>query len=262
MATLERWRLGSIQRHVGGDSGADEDGQVDLDTDSEQHGDWIKLYEDGNFTEAERSATLELQKASDRRRIARVCNDRGYIRYGLSMKDEARRDLQRALDLHHHNLPLTLSNLGVSNLDDGNYQDAIEHIRDAMFLTLSEEDVAAGYLRLRLPVSERTKNSHWEQHPANVLEASYINLSFALYQSDAPQEAGEILQEGLSLMPSSMRLRHALARLQMSRKRVDLAEPIYRSLAQETISDPLLANEVSMILRLAPRPRSRGRKRR
>ena len=120
---------------------------------------------------------------------------------------------------------------GLLDMDDGNYEDAINHIRDAMFLTLSAEDVSAGYLRLRLPTGYRVRQDHWEQRPANVLEASYINLSFALLQLGNTQEAGEALQEGLALMPSSVRLKHAFARLQLSLQRVDLAEPIYRDIA-------------------------------
>ena len=98
----------------------------------------------------EACATQKLVNENDRRKRARLYNDRGYIRYDLEMKDAAKRDLLRALDLHAYHLPLTLSNLAIADVDDGNYGDAIAHIRDAMFLTLSEEDVSAGYLRLRL----------------------------------------------------------------------------------------------------------------
>ena len=63
-------------------------------------------------------------------------------------------------------------------------------------------------------------------------------------------------------MPSSVRLKHALARLQMSLKRVDLAEPIYRDIAEQPISDPILANEINMVLKLAPRQKSSRRRNR
>ena len=263
VGTLERWRIASVQHHVGSDDGAQDGTAPEPDgADEEDPSEWIKLYDNGNFVEAEDCVTRNLLNENERRKRARLYNDRGYIRYGLQKKDAAKRDLQRALDLHFYHLPLTLSNLGVADMDDGNYEDAINHIRDAIFLTLSAENVSAGYLRLRLPTGYRARQAHWEQHPANVLEASYINLSFALLQSGTPQEAGEVLQEGLALMPSSVRLKHAFARLQISLKRVDLAEPIYRDIAQQQISDRSLANEVSMVLRSAPRRRSRKRRNR
>ena len=258
---LERWRIASVQHHVGSGDGAQDGTLPEPDAPNEDEPDeWITLYDNGKLADSEDSVTRKLQNENERRKRARLYNDRGYVRYGLQKKDGAKRDLQRALDLHFYHLPLTLSNLGIADMDDGNYEDAINHIRDAMFLTLSAEDVSAGYLRLRLPTGYRVRQDHWEQRPANVLEASYINLSFALIQLGNTQEAGEVLQEGLALMPSSVRLKHAFARLQLSLQRVDLAEPIYRDIAGQTISDPSLANEVSMILRLAPRRRS-GRRR-
>lgn len=263
VGTLERWRIASVQHHVGG--GEDTQGGVasssEPDTaDEEEQNEWLNLYENGNLVGAEESATRNLLKENDRKKSARLYNDRGYIRYGLQKQDAARRDLQRALDLHHHNLPITLSNLGVAEIDDGNYEVAIDHIRDAMFLTLSAEDVSAAFLRLRLPTGYRARKGDWEQRPANVLEASYINLSFALLQSSSPQEASEVLQEGLSLMPSSVRLKHAVARLQISRKRVDLADPIYRDIARQPNLEPTLANEVNIVLRSAPRQRPKRRR--
>ena len=261
VGSLARWRIESVQHYVGSGDGAHEGTVAEPDpADEEDPEEWVKLYENSNFAEAENSVSRTLLSDPDRRKSARLYNDRGYIRYRLQKKEEAKRDLQRALDLHHYHLPLTLSNLGVAYLDDADYQSALNHIQDAMFLTLSAEDVSAGYLRLRLPTGYRATQGQWEQHPANVLEASYINLSFALLQSGTSQEAADVLREGLELMPSSVRLKHALARLHLTLKRVDLAEPIYRDIAQQPISDPLLANEVSSILRSAPRRRS-GRRR-
>ena len=261
VGTLERWRIASVQHHVGSSDGP-EDGMTPVpdNGDDDEVGKWIKLYGDGNFVDAEDCLTRNLMNENDRRKSARLYNDLGYIRYGMQKKDAAKRDLQRALDLHFNHLPLTLSNLGVADLDDGNYEDAINHIRDAMFLTLSAEDVSAGYLRLRLPTGGQARKDQWEQHPANVLEASYINLGFAWLQTGSPQEANEVLQEGLALMPSSVRLQHAFARLQLSLNRFDLAEPIYRNIAQQPISDPTLANEINMVLRSAPRRRLSRRK--
>ncbi len=261
VGSLERWRIASIQHHVASGDGVQDGSVASLDIDDEEKPDeWVTLYEKGNFSEAAKSVTLALSNETERHKRARLYNDLGYIRYRLGNKEEAKQDLRLALNLHYHHLPLTLANLGVAHLDDGNYEDAMRLIGDAIFLTLSAEDVAAGYLRLRLPTGHRASQGQWEQHPANVLEASYINLSFALLQSGTSQEASDVLREGLELMPSSARLKHAFARLQLSLKRVDLAEPIYRDIAQQPISDPDLANEVRAILRTAPRQRSRRRR--
>ena len=258
VGTLERWRLASVQHLVGSSEGVKDNETAEPDAvDQEESGNWIKLYDGGKLDEAEDSATLSLQRETERNKRSRLFNDRGYIRYGLEKADEAKQDLQRALELHFFHLPLTLSNLGVACMDEGNYADAIAHISDAIFLTLSAEDLSAAYLRLRLPTGYRAEKSHWEQHPANVLEASYINLSFALLQSGTAQEAMDILQEGLDLMPSSARLKHALARLHLSQRRVDLAEPIYQDIANHPILDSVLANEVRLVLRSAPRQRSK-----
>ena len=260
VGTLARWRLSSVQHHVGSGDGEQNGTTHEPDAANEDEPDeYFKLYDNGNAVEAENHLTRKLSNETERRKRAGLHNNRGYIRYGLQKKDEARRDLQRALDLHYYHLPLTLSNLGVASLDDGNFEEAIGHIRDAIFLTLSAQDVSAGYLRLRLPTGHHATQSHWEQHPANVLEASYINLSFALLQSGARQEASDVIEEGLALMPSSVRLKHAFARLQLSLKRVDLAEPIYRDIAQQPISDSALANEIRTVLRSAPRHRSSRR---
>ena len=258
VGTLARWRFSSVQRHVGSDDRVRGTTPPEPDTvNEEEPSEWIKLYENGELEDAEDCASRILLSETERRKRARLYNDRGYIRVGMQKRDEAQRDLQGALDLHFFQLPLTLSNLGVVELDDGNYEKAVNHIRDAIFLTLSAEDVSAGYLRLRLPTGVLATRGHWEQHPANVLEASYVNLSFALLQSGTAQEASDVLQEGLALMPSSVRLKHAVARLQLSQRRVDLAEPIYRDIAKQPITDSDLANEVTMVLRTSPRQRSR-----
>ena len=265
---LEQWRIASVRRHVGGGDGGQDGTNSELDApepdapepdapNEEEPDDWFQLYSDGDAVAAQASATRNLARETNRLKSARLYNDRGYISYGLQEKEEAKRDFERALDLHFNHLPLTLLNLGVAEMDDENYADAISHFRDAMFLTLSAEEVLAAYLRLRLPSVNRARRANWEQHPANVLEASYVNLSFALLRSGSSEEAGEVIEEGLALMPSSMRLKHARARLHLWLNRADLAEPIYRDIAQQPISDPFLANEVSLVLRSAPRRRSR-----
>ena len=130
-----------------------------------------------------------------------------------------------------------------------------------MFLTLSAEDVSVGNLRLRLPAWPQARKTHWEQHPANVLEASYVNLSFALVQSGSKkEEAIQVLEEGVALMPSSLWLKHALGRMHLHLNRYDLAEPIYEDISLRPILDRNLANEIRAVLRTASR-RSPGRRR-
>ena len=252
---LIRWRLASVQHYVGGGDGTapEPDG-----ADATESGEWLKLYGDGKFVDAEENLILSLRNENDRRARARLLNDLGYIRYELQKKDEAKRDLQQALDLHFHHLTVTLANLGVACLDDEDYKGAISYFQDAIFLTVAPEDVAASYLRLRLPTGHLARKGDWEQNPANVLEASYINLSFALLQSGNVQDATDVLQEGLDLIPSSVRLKHASARLLVSQNRVDLADPLYLEIDQQPNLDTALANEAKRILRLSPRQRSRG----
>ena len=256
MGALERWRLAAVQRHVGTDEEVEAaDVTVPENGDIDTFGEWISLYVDGKSDEAESSVNEHLLLDGDRRKNAQLYNDRGYIRYGLQKKDEAKQDLQRALDLHYNQLPLTLSNLAIAYLDEGDYESAIEYILDAMFLTLSAEEVSAGALRFRLPPAQRARKTDWEQHPANVLEASYINLGFALRQSGSREDGIKVLEEGLALMPSSLRLKHALARAHLSANRYDLALPIYQDMAQHSVSDPILSQEINSVVRTAPRRR-------
>ena len=262
VGTLERWRLASVQHLVGSNEEPSDNETAEPDVvDQEESDNWIQLYDNGKLIEAEDSVSLNLLRETERNKRSRLFNDRGYIRFGLEKADEAKQDLRRALELHFVHLPLTLSNLAVAYMDEGNYSDAISHISDAISLTLSAEDLSAAYLRLRLPTGYRAEKGQWEQHPANVLEASYINLSFALLQSSTFQDAMDVLQECLDLMPSSARLKHALARLHFSQKRVDLAEPIYQDIANHPIQDSALANEIRLVLRSAPRQRSTRRRR-
>ena len=261
VGTLERWRLAAIQHHIGRGSGSKDGEPAEPDEESQEESrEWLKLYKNGDLPGAEDCVNRNLLSETERHKSARLYNDRGYVRYGLQKKEEASRDLQRALDLHFYHLPLTLSNLSVAEIDNGNYEVAINHIRDAMFLTLTAEDVSAAYLRLRLAPAYRANKVKWEQHPGNVLEASYINLSFAYLRTGSSQGASEVLEEGLALMPSSVRLKHAFARLRLSLKRADLAEPIYRDIAEQPFSDPALANEIRAVLRAAPRKRTKNKR--
>jgi len=60
---------------------------------------------------------------------ARLYNDRGYIRYEMpNASENAKRDLERAVDLHHQALALTLLNLSIISIDSQDYAQAIEKI--------------------------------------------------------------------------------------------------------------------------------------
>jgi mannose/cellobiose epimerase-like protein (N-acyl-D-glucosamine 2-epimerase family) len=114
----------------------------------------------------------------------------------------------------------------------------------------------ASYLRLRLLPGHRffTKREKWEQHPANVLEAAYVNLAYASAHKCGYDAAREALEESLELMPSSVHLRHALARLHLWKRRADLANPLYQELAEmPIINDISIANEVKNFLKSRPR---------
>lgn len=259
MSTLARWHLASIQHAVG----AEEETEASILPGVEEpdsFGDWHNLYAEGRVVEAEESLNRHLSSETERRRFARVYNDRGYVRYGLGKKAEARQDLQLASDYHFSNIALTLSNLAVVYIDDGEYSEAIECIRDAMFITMNAEDVSAGILRLRVPTWQQFRRQEWEQRPANVLEASYVNLGFALLCSGSREESMQALEEGVALMPSSLWLKLALARMHLSQNRFDLALPIYEDMAEQPISDRGLRMEVRAVLSRAPRRRSTERR--
>jgi Tfp pilus assembly protein PilF len=145
-------------------------------------------------------------------------------------------------------------------LDKAAYAEAIESIEDALLITLGRESIEAAFLRLRVLGGNLmfTRREQWEQNPANALEAAYVNLGYAVARERGHQASKEVLEEGLELVPSSVYLRHALARLHLSQRRADLANPIYDELAEVTMPDGVLANEVQMYRRLGGR---RGRKR-
>jgi mannose/cellobiose epimerase-like protein (N-acyl-D-glucosamine 2-epimerase family) len=116
----------------------------------------------------------------------------------------------------------------------------------------------ASYLRLRLLPGHRffTNREKWEQHPANVLEAAYVNLAYAIAHQSGYDAAREVLEESLELLPSSVHLRHALARLHLWKRRADLANPLYQELSEMIIINDIgIANEVKNYLRVRPRKR-------
>jgi mannose/cellobiose epimerase-like protein (N-acyl-D-glucosamine 2-epimerase family) len=152
-------------------------------------------------------------------------------------------------------LPLTLLNLNIIAIDSQDYAQAIEKIEDVLLITHGRESMRASYLRFRLLPGHLpcTKREKWEQHPANVLEAAYVNLAYASAHQSGYDAAREVLDESLELMPSSVHLRHALARLHLWKRRADLANPLYQELSEMLIiTDVGIVNEVKNYLKFRP----------
>ncbi len=262
---VDRWRLASIQHLVQSREGAKEpEGATDQDEAKEEPGKWLALYAKGDEKGAERYLIEKLQETQERHIQARLYNDLGYIRCGPNLKNIplAKKNLQTALDLHYLHLSLTLLNLSYTDIDEGEYEPAVKTIGEALLLTFSRLEIGASYLRFILPENHLGFKQRWEQHPANVIEASYINLAYALLKSKGYQEAFDVLQEGLSLIPSSIRLKHALARLYLFRKRADLAKPIYEGLSRTTLPDSAIELEIKVFSRGLRLTKERPRKKR
>ena len=255
IGVVERWRLTSIQHLIqSGKATTGVEHASDRDEDGEESGRWIALYTKGDESGAEEYLVKKLEEARERHVQAKLYNDLGYMRCGPKLKNNplARRNLETALALHYLQLPLTLLNLSYIDIDEGKedkYESAIERIEEALLLTFSRLEIEASYLRLRLPENHLGFREKWEQHPANVIEASYINLAYALLKSKGYQEAFDVLQEGLSLIPSSTRLRHALARLYLFKKNAALAKPIYEELSQKPLPDKGIELEIIVLSR-------------
>lgn len=169
----------------------------------------------------------------------------GYISLANRQSDVADRALDRALALHHRQLPITLLNQAVLSLDRGEWEQAQSKISDALLLTTERQQVPAGYLALRLlPTPSGHSNVEFEQNPANTLETGYVNLVYALAKSNHTQMAEDVLEEGMQLLPSSAYLRFAGARLHMYTMRADLADPIYLELSTKSFPNTMAANEI------------------
>jgi tetratricopeptide (TPR) repeat protein len=258
-----KWMVLSLKKIVEEeDAGDDGAGKKDKDADDEDDPrEWLNLYKSNKLAEAIELLTKRLAKNPRRPAAARIYNNLGYMKYDLKDHVEAaRRDMERARDLHFFELPLTLLNLGVVAIDNGAFADAIQTIEDALLLTVGRESIDASFLRLRLlgghlMFAQREK---WEQHPANVLEAAYVNLGYALAREGDHDAARDVLEEGLELVPSSSHLRHALARLHLSQRRAQLADPLYAQLSDMLLSDSALAGEVRAYRRVGGRRSVKG----
>jgi len=255
LAPFEQWMIKSVRRLVA--KPQRREGSEKPVTIAPKHSEWIELYQRGNRIEAAQVITEQLSREQKRTEQARLHNDRGYIRYDLKDQLElAKRDLHTAVDLHHRALPLTLLNLAVVAIDESDFPSAIDYLNDALLITLGRESLSAAFLRLRLlaghlPMVRRQK---WEQHPANVIEAAYVNLGYSTARVAGYEAAQEVLEEGRELMPSSVQIIHALSRLHLSRRRADRADPLYRELSQLPLENEL-RHEVEMYLNIGRRRR-------
>jgi tetratricopeptide (TPR) repeat protein len=251
LPTVDEWRIRSIRRHIVKPGGERDRDKAAAEA-PEAKRTWISLYRKGDKIGAIDAITAELGRNPGRPAEARLYNDRGYIRYEVrDQVDLAKKDLQSAIDLHHGSLPLTLLNLAVIAIDGLDYGTAIEQINDALLITLGRESVRASYLRLRLlpGLPMMTQREKWEQNPANVLEAAYVNLAYAVARTEGYQAALGVLEEGRELMPLSAHLLHALARLHLWGRHANLADPLYRQLAEMGVSDQDILHEVKLYLR-------------
>jgi len=252
LGLVGRWQLAAVQ-HLVQSKRIEERKELGRtqEEDIDRKAEWIDLYAKGDEREAEECINKKLMETQQRTLQAKLYNDRGYIRYGAKIHDGnlARKDLETALDLHYFHLPLTLLNLSCIDMDEEKYEPAIAKIEDALMLITARVELAASYLRLRLPENHLGFRVKWEQHPANLLEASYINLAYAVLKSKGYQEALGVLQEGLQLLPSSVPLKHTLARLYLHRKRADLASPIYIEISESPTLDEGIKAEIRQLSR-------------
>jgi Tfp pilus assembly protein PilF len=256
--TIAQWLVRSIQKLVEDGAFTAQLKQEELYEDKESG--WADLYRQQQYSAAVDAITTQLMAKPRRALEARLYNDRGYIRYAMPNDSEnAKHDLEQSLNLHHFHLSLTLLNLSIIAIDNQDYAQAIEKIEDTLLITHGPESIQASYLRLRLLPGHRlfTKRVEWEQHPANVLEAAYVNLAYAIAHQNGYDSARDVLEESLELMPFSVHLRHALARLHMWKWRDVLANPLYEELTEMPINDIGIASEVKNYLNFRPKRRRR-----
>lgn len=250
---IVKWHLSSIQ-HLIKDREKSKDAVAEGDEDAgsgDKARKWVELYAKGEEEEAESFLIQRLGQTKERSERARLFNDLGYIRCGSKLKeyDLGRKDLETAFDLHFTNLPLTLLNLSYLDLEEGNHNKSTERINATLLLTLSPIETTASYLRLRLPENYLGFKVKCEQHPANVIESAYINLTYNILNSEGYEAALKVLEEGTELFPSSIRLKHALARLYIYKRRVNLALPIYKEISQSPSLDNYMQFEVKYFSR-------------
>lgn len=250
---VQRWRINCIQ-HMLTERKKRRENKEDAEKEEKiLDGKWLELYSKDRTKEAVALLESKLLLSKERHIRARFHNDLGYIRSGQkNQKNNAIKELELAFDYHYNLLTLTILNISYINILMEDYPLAIKRINDVLILTHSRQEIEVGYLRTLLPRAHLPFIRHvWENHPANILEVSYIQLAYATfkYNEDNFEKAIEIINEGLELLPSSIWLKHALARYSISRKRVDLAIPLYKELSKLKIPDEALNWEISQLLK-------------
>jgi len=249
--SIQKWYVSSVQHLLKAEESESSESEKDRTVREKELYKYLDLYTKDDPEGAELHINQKLSETSSGREISKLRNDRGYIRYALKKVPEAKQDLEMALSLHYVQLPLTLLNMAVIEIDDGEYEKAKQLIEDALFLTYRRESIAASYLRFRLPKTHLGyfgSRQKWEQRPANVLEVAYTNLAYISLVTEGYQPAQDILNEGLSLIPSSLRLKHAMARIHLNQKNAKLADPYYQelydTLGLKETTDAFLQQEV------------------
>jgi Tfp pilus assembly protein PilF len=249
--SIQKWYVSSVQHLLKAEGSETPQPEGDLTAREKELYKYLDLYAKDDLEGAELHISQKLGETSSGRELSKLYNDRGYIRHGLKKVTEAEQDFETALRLHYAYLPLTLLNMAIIKVDGGAYEEARQLIEDALFLTYQRANIAAAYLRFRLPETHLGyfgSKQRWEQRPANVLEVAYINLAYISLVTEGYQPAQDVLSEGLSLIPSSFRLKHAMARVHLSQKNATLADPYYQelydALAQQGLTDRFLRQEV------------------
>lgn len=289
MPVSERWRIKSLERHAGGRS----KGQAQSQTHSDQKpitsdsgvddikvndeierrisdSLWLTKYRESDI----RGAVMEIRELFGHQGIrrlnrARMHNDLGYMLYSQNPSDpQVEIEYRHALDLHFRDLSLTLLNRAVVRIDAESWDDAIEDINTALLLVKGREQLEAGYLDLRLMRPPRSKLVRFEQNPANVLEAAYVNLAFAVGHVGDDDErfdnALSVLDEGFCLLPNSDYLTWAKAGvlLAMTPNNPDDSDRIYVELAQKRLPETMRSDVAARSKEAHQRARRKSRNRR
>ena len=260
-----KWWLSSVDHAVHSrktnESGGKSDEDEEDDSDRRKY-EWLELYADGKASEAEKVLVREISKTPARCEQARLYNDLGYIRSGNNETLQAAyKDLETGLDLHSSYLQLTLLNLSFLDIKNEDYRKAIERIEAALFLSLSPREIGAFYLRLCLPEYKLGFKNYWEQHPANVIEAAYVNLGYALLKDGKLDQAKSALTEGLELMPSSVYLTNALARFYLYKKEARPAYSLYEKLSKSRLLlNETMKREVDYFVKVSGRTKGNRKK--
>ncbi len=255
-----KWHISSIQHILNEQTKQAENDTEATSTEDEAvdvSEECIKMYSSGKFKEAENCFNEKLRKPFSRDKLAKLFNDRGYVRHTLKELGLARKDLETTLDLHYEYLPLTVLNLSAVDIDENKYDEAIEKIEEALFLILSRRELDAAYLRMFLPECHLNFRTRWEQRPANLLEVAYINLAYSLLKTKGFNEAIYALDEGISILPSSIYLKHAKARYHLYEKKAPLANPIYEELTKDKMPDQALRQEIEIYSKFLRRRKKR-----